>query len=166
MTASPEEQRRRTVTRRTVVAAAGGAGLTAALTACGSDDGGSSGSSSTGDGGTKGSAAGGSAAGGSTGGSSGGSGQAVAKVADVPEGGGKVVGDVVITQPSAGQFKAFSSKCTHTGCAVRGVANNVITCPCHNSTFDASDGSVKGGPATAPLPAKSVRVEGDSIILA
>ncbi|MEU9608070.1 Rieske (2Fe-2S) protein [Streptomyces sp. NPDC048057] len=165
MTAPSEEQRRRPVTRRSVVAAAGGAGLTVALTACGSDDdGGSSGTGSTGDGGTTGGTSGGSAAGGSTGGSGGG--QAVAKVADIPEGGGKVVGDVVITQPSAGQFKAFSSKCPHQGCAVRGVENNVITCPCHNSTFDASDGSVKAGPANSPLPAKSVKVEGDSIILA
>lgn len=164
MTASQEEQRR-TVTRRTVVAAVGGAGLTVALTACGSDDDGG-GSSGTGEKASAGGATGGSTSGGSTGGSSGGGGQAVAKVADIPEGGGKVVGDVVITQPSAGQFKAFSSKCTHQGCAVRGVENNVITCPCHNSTFDASDGSVKGGPATSPLPAKTVKVEGDSIILA
>ncbi|MFF0447242.1 Rieske (2Fe-2S) protein [Streptomyces sp. NPDC004609] len=91
-------------------------------------------------------------------------GTVLAKVADIPQGGGKVVGDVVITQPAAGEFKAFSSKCTHQGCAVGGVENNVINCPCHNSAFDASDGSVKGGPATAPLPPASIKVDGDSII--
>ncbi|MGW4032912.1 Rieske (2Fe-2S) protein [Streptomyces sp. NPDC004838] len=144
----------RTVTRRTVVAAVGGAGLTVALTACGAEDEGGAVGSGTAGGGD------------SAGGSGGGGGTELAKVADIPEGGGKVVGDVVITQPRAGEFKAFSSKCTHQGCAVQGVENNVITCPCHNSRFDAGDGSVKGGPATAPLPSASIKVEGDSIKLA
>ncbi|MGW6458170.1 Rieske (2Fe-2S) protein [Streptomyces sp. NPDC055078] len=140
----------RTVGRRTVVAAVGGAGLAVALTACGGSDGG--GADAPGGGGQS--------------GGGGGAGTELAKVADIPEGGGKVVGDVVITQPTAGEFKAFSSKCTHQGCAVRGVENNVITCPCHNSLFDASDGSVKGGPAPAPLPTASIKVEGDAIKLA
>ncbi|MFI6287921.1 Rieske (2Fe-2S) protein [Streptomyces sp. NPDC051018] len=149
MTGSPRPPR--AVTRRTVVVAVGGAGLTVALTACGSDDdGGSSGSAGSG----------------TSGGDTGGAGTVLAKVADIPQGGGKVIGDVVITQPVAGEFKAFSSKCTHQGCAVAGVQNNVINCPCHNSAFDASDGSVQGGPATAPLPATSIRVDGDSIIRA
>lgn len=89
-----------------------------------------------------------------------------AKTADIPEGGGKVVGDVVVTQPTAGEFKAFSSKCTHAGCAVKEVADGVINCPCHGSKFDATDGSVKAGPATTPLAAASITVEGDSIRLA
>ena len=148
----------RTVARRTVVAAVGGAGLTVALTACGgSDDSVQTGSDKpAGDGGAAGS-------GGSTGG---GGGTVLAKTADIPEGGGKVVGDVVITQPVAGEFKAFSSKCTHQGCAVKDISNGTINCPCHNSQFDASDGSVKAGPATAPLPPTSIAVEGDSIKLA
>ncbi|MEU0371832.1 Rieske (2Fe-2S) protein [Streptomyces sp. NPDC006283] len=145
----------RTVARRTVVAAVGGAGLTVALTACGgSDDSVQTGSDKpAGDGGAAGSGGG---AGGTV----------LAKTADIPEGGGKVVGDVVITQPVAGEFKAFSSKCTHQGCAVKDISNGTINCPCHNSQFDASDGSVKAGPATAPLPPTSITVEGDSIKLA
>ncbi|MGW0699888.1 Rieske (2Fe-2S) protein [Streptomyces sp. NPDC002867] len=147
----------RTVARRTVVAAAGGAGLAVALTACGgSDD--SAGSVSDKPADQSGGATG------STGGTGGGS--VVARTTEIPEGGGKVVGDVVITQPRAGEFKAFSSKCTHQGCAVKDVADGVITCPCHNSAFDASDGSVKAGPATAPLPPAEITVEGDSIKLA
>lgn len=144
----------RTVARRTVVAAAGGAGLAVALTACGgSDDSAGSVSDKPAD-----------QSGGTTGGSGGGS--VVARTTEIPEGGGKVVGDVVITQPKAGEFKAFSSKCTHQGCAVKDVADGVITCPCHNSAFDASDGSVKAGPATSPLPPAEITVEGDSIKLA
>ncbi|MGW3625147.1 Rieske (2Fe-2S) protein [Streptomyces sp. NPDC000880] len=131
----------RTVTRRTVVAAVGGAGLTVALTACGGSD----------DGGQK---------------AAGDAGKVLAKTADIPEGGGKVIGDVVVTQPKAGEFKAFSSKCTHQGCAVKDVANGVINCPCHGSLFNAADGSVKQGPATSPLPPASITVDGDTIKLA
>jgi Rieske Fe-S protein len=85
--------------------------------------------------------------------------------ADIPVGGGKVFDKlkVVVTQPTAGDFKAFSAICTHQGCTVGGVANGVITCPCHGSTFDAATGAVTKGPATKPLPAKSVSVGADGI---
>ncbi|MCD7442874.1 Rieske (2Fe-2S) protein [Streptomyces lincolnensis] len=138
--------------RRTVVAAVGATGLALTLNACGSDDGGSSSSS----------ASSGSA------GSSGSSGAVLGKTADIPEGGGKIFKDqgVVVTQPTAGEFKAFSSKCTHQGCAVSGIANGVITCPCHKSEFSVTDGSVKKGPATQALPAEKITVSGDSITLA
>ena len=89
---------------------------------------------------------------------------AIAKTADVPVGSGIIVDDVVVTQPAAGEFKAFSSSCTHKGCAVNKVADGTIDCPCHGSKFNL-DGSVAKGPATKPLEAKPVTVEGDSIVL-
>ncbi|MFI1167375.1 Rieske (2Fe-2S) protein [Streptomyces sp. NPDC020801] len=152
-----------TPARRTVVAAVGAAGLAVALTACGSDDKSSSGSSTTQNGSN--------ASGGGTGGdgaAAGSGGAVLAKTADIPEGGGKVFGShgVVVTQPTKGEFKAFSSKCTHQGCAVNRIANGVISCPCHHSEFSAADGSVKKGPATQPLPAKNISVAGDEIKLA
>jgi Rieske Fe-S protein len=153
--------------RRTVMAAAGVAGLAVALTACGSDDDPSASNSS---GAGAGAGAGGDstaeANGGSTSGGAGGT--AIAKTSDIPEGGGKIFEDegVVITQPEAGQYKAFSATCTHRGCAVKSVADGVINCPCHNSNFSIADGSVKSGPATKPLPAKKVSVAGDAITLA
>ncbi|WP_020140297.1 Rieske (2Fe-2S) protein, partial [Streptomyces sp. 351MFTsu5.1] len=103
-----------------------------------------------------------------SGASSGSGGTALAKTSDIPEGGGTIFKDkgVVVTQPTAGQFKAFSSKCTHQGCAVGSVADGVIVCPCHNSHFSVEDGSVKKGPATQPLPAAQITVSGDSITLA
>jgi Rieske Fe-S protein len=134
--------------RRTVLAAAGAAGLAAALTACGSDD------DSSAPGGDS------SAPGGD---SSGPGGAVLGSTSEVPEGGGKVFGDVVVTQPTAGEFKAFSSKCTHQGCAVRDVKDGVIICPCHDSRFSATDGSVQKGPATEPLAAAGITVDGDRI---
>ena len=85
--------------------------------------------------------------------------------ADIPVGGGKVFDrlKVVITQPTAGDFKAFSAVCTHQGCTVNGVSNGVITCPCHGSTFDIATGAVEQGPATQALPTKSVTVGADGI---
>ncbi|MFF9200131.1 Rieske (2Fe-2S) protein [Streptomyces sp. NPDC014779] len=133
--------------RRTVVAAAGGAGLTAALAACGgSGDGGKNGS-----GGTEVHE----------------ENAPLAKTGDIPVGGGKVLADkgVVITQPKQGEFKAYSSRCTHQGCAVGSVADGVIVCPCHQSRFDVNDGSVKQGPATKPLEPMPIEVTGEAIRL-
>ena len=107
----------------------------------------------------------GSAASGAAG--SAGSGKAVVKAADIPVGGGTVfdAAKVVVTQPKAGEFKAFSAICTHKGCTVAGVANGTITCPCHGSTYDAATGQVTGGPAPAPLPGRTVTVSGGSITI-
>ncbi|MDQ0579622.1 Rieske (2Fe-2S) protein [Streptomyces rishiriensis] len=154
--------------RRAVVAAAGAAGLSVALTACGgSDDDSSSSSASAG---TSGSTGSGDAA--STGGTGGGdnaaAGAALTTTADIPEGGGKVFDaeKVVVTQPTAGTYKAFSAVCTHQGCAVKSISDGVINCPCHNSNFSITDGSVKSGPAQKPLPEVPITVSGDSITLA
>ncbi|MBM6403822.1 Rieske (2Fe-2S) protein [Phycicoccus sp. CSK15P-2] len=87
------------------------------------------------------------------------------KAADVPVGGGVVVEslETVVTQPTEGEYKAFSSVCTHQGCQVDSVEENTIRCPCHGSTFDASTGEVLTGPADKPLPEKSVTVDGDGL---
>ena len=86
----------------------------------------------------------------------------------MPVGGGTVFADkdVVVTQPTAGDFKAFSATCTHQGCKVKSVTDGQIVCPCHGSRFAVADGAVVGGPAKRPLPAKTISVDGDSIVLA
>ncbi|HEY3880235.1 MAG TPA: Rieske (2Fe-2S) protein [Trebonia sp.] len=91
---------------------------------------------------------------------------ALATTAQVPEGGGKIITgkNIVITQPEAGSFKAFSAICTHQGCIVGTVAGGTIDCPCHGSKFSIKDGSVVNGPATSPLPRIAITVEGTSIV--
>ncbi|UZN03810.1 ubiquinol-cytochrome c reductase iron-sulfur subunit [Cellulomonas sp. S1-8] len=93
----------------------------------------------------------------STGGGSG----ALAKVADVPEGGALLVKDadgkeLLLTQASAGTIVALSAICTHQGCTVLADGGELV-CPCHGSVFDLSGANVSG-PAPTPLPEVDVHV--------
>jgi Rieske Fe-S protein len=45
------------------------------------------------------------------------------------------------------------------------VEKNIISCNCHNAKYSATDGAVEGGPATEPLPARKIRVAGNTIEL-
>ena len=148
-----------TPARRAVVAMAGAAGLTAALAACGGSD-----SKASDDSGTP-SGDSGSGATHSAGGSGGAA--PLAKTSDIPEGGGKIFADkkVVVTQPTAGQFKGFSAVCTHAGCTVAQVKDGTINCFCHGSKYRITDGSVTGGPAPRPLPATKITVADGEITL-
>ena len=127
------------VSRRTLLA---GAGLTAvalaSLSACGSD------SSAT----------------------PSGSGAVSAKTSDIPVGGGRIFADAktVVTQPTAGTYKAFSSICTHAGCPVSEVTDS-INCNCHGSKFSIEDGSVVNPPASKPLAESPVTVSGDKVVV-
>jgi Rieske Fe-S protein len=95
-------------------------------------------------------------------------GEGLASTSDIPVGGGAVFEgeEVVVTQPAAGTFKAFSATCTHQGCTVNKVANGTIDCPCHGSKFAIEDGSVVDGPASRPLAQRQITVSGDTIQLA
>ena len=141
----PATADRRTVLRTTALGvAAAGVGVTAA--ACSS-------SNSTAQGSTAQTAA-------ATGG-----GSSTVASSKVPVDGGYIdtTANIVVTQPSAGEYKAFTAICTHQGCTVSSVKDNVIQCPCHGSQFSAKDGSVVAGPATSPLASKTVSVAGSTI---
>ncbi|MDH6127471.1 Rieske (2Fe-2S) protein [Kitasatospora sp. GP82] len=86
---------------------------------------------------------------------------------DVPVGGGMVfpAAKVVVTQASAGQYKAFSAVCTHKGCTVSSVSGGLIKCPCHGSAFKIADGSVAEGPASSPLPSVPVKVDNGKLVI-
>ncbi|TYK45402.1 Rieske (2Fe-2S) protein [Actinomadura decatromicini] len=140
-------------TRRGLLIGAGLAGIAGLAAACGGsgDD-----------------EAGGSGGGGAGGGRQGGGGTALGSAAEIPVGGGKVFKDakVVVCQPTQGEFKAYSSKCTHRGCDVGSVSGGTINCPCHGSKFKIADGSVANPPADEPLEEKRITVEGGKITLA
>lgn len=151
--------------RRAVLAGAGAAAVVA-LSGCttygpggGGGDGG--GDPDPGDGGD---------GGGGDGGGNGGGGNTgpLAQTGDIPVGGGQVIEArrVVVTQPEAGTFKAFTAICTHQGCTVTNVSNGTINCACHGSRFKIEDGSVANGPASGPLRAVDITVNGTAITLA
>jgi Rieske Fe-S protein len=102
--------------------------------------------------------------GGASGGSSGAGGPLSVKEADIPVGSGKIFPDAqtVITQPKKGEFKAFSSVCTHQGCQVDAITDT-INCPCHGSKYSITDGSVVNPPAPKPLPPKTIEIQGDTL---
>lgn len=137
---SPAEQQG--VPRRSAIVSAGalgGAALAAvALTAC--DDGGG---------------------GGGGGGEAPEQGTVLGKASDVQVGGGAIFKDAetVVTQQAKGEFAGFSAICTHQGCVVDNVSDGAINCKCHGSKFKL-DGTVANGPATKPLAARKVTVNG------
>lgn len=127
-------------TRRTILLAAGAAGAAALTAGCGDDSSESSVSP----------------------------GEELAKTADIPVGGGKIfkAEEIVVTQPTEGEFKAFTNICIHANCPVASVSDGTINCTCHGSRFAITDGSVVEKPATRALPAKKITVQGNSILLA
>jgi Rieske Fe-S protein len=144
-------------TRRGLLAGASLAGLAGTLAACGGSSAGTAG----------GTAPSGAAAPAGTG-QAGGSGAILTRTSEIPLGGGKVFTSVrvVVTQPTAGEFKGFSAVCTHMQCIVDQVADGTIDCPCHGSQFSVTDGHVVAGPAPGPLPAQPLKVQSGQISLA
>jgi Rieske Fe-S protein len=151
-----------------VLAGVGLVGLAGAITACGGSASSSGTSTGTGGAGASQAAPASSAAAGGSGAGSTGAANALTTTSKVPVGSGTIVSaqQVVVTQPTAGEFKAFSAICTHMGCIVSQVSNGTIDCPCHGSQYSISTGDVVAGPAPRPLPAKQIKVSGDSIFLA
>lgn len=100
------------------------------------------------------------------------SGAELAKTSDVPVGGGLVLSDqqLIITQPKAGTFKAFSNICTHRQCPITTIQGDEMVCGCHGSQFSISDGRNTVGPggepagSTANLATVDIKVAGTSIV--
>ena len=81
----------------------------------------------------------------------------IGKTDEVPEGSATafaVDGQEVAVSRVGGKLYAFGDICTHRKCnlAMGGeIEGTTITCECHGSVFDMSDGSVIQGPATEPI---------------
>jgi nitrite reductase/ring-hydroxylating ferredoxin subunit len=129
--------------RRVVFQGLGALGVAAALAGCGGgDDGGGGGSGPDLEPGTE-----------------------LASTAEVPLRGGVVLTDhkVVITQPTEGEFRAFSAVCTHQQLLVTAVDDGTIRCANHGSEYDAATGEVEHGPAPSGLADVGIEVDGDTI---
>jgi Rieske Fe-S protein len=154
--------------RRGVLAGVSLAGLAGAVSACGFGGGGDAGYGAPAGGAPATTAAAPPvSAPGASAGASGAAANALGATSEIPVGGGKVFSSakVVVTQPTAGQFKGFSAICTHQQCTVDQVSDGTIDCPCHGSQFSVKDGSVVSGPASSPLPAAAIKITGTSIEL-
>lgn len=63
-----------------------------------------------------------------------------------------------------GRLVAYSSVCTHLGCAVLwSRPSGRLECPCHNGAFDPGTGRVTAGPAPRPLPGIHLEERDDGI---
>jgi Rieske Fe-S protein len=87
----------------------------------------------------------------------------LAKLADIPDGGGVIVGDYVLIR-SGSRVHAFSATCPHQGCRVNKISDGKIDCPCHGSVFNATNGAVVAGPAPSGLPPRPVTVRNGEVL--
>lgn len=72
----------------------------------------------------------------------------------------------VITQPTAGDWHVFDASCPHEGCMTSDSdAEGNLVCPCHRSVFDPATGEPVSGPATGPLTALTVEVDGEDLLV-
>jgi nitrite reductase/ring-hydroxylating ferredoxin subunit len=140
------------VDRRHVLRCAALCGAAPLLVACGSDEGTPGGAATE---------------------SSGPAGEALVPTADVPVGSGVVLDDVIVAQPTEGEFVAFTTVCTHQGAKVSTVSTDgVMTCSLHGSQFSIEGGENLRGPngdpagSVADLPTVAVAVEGDQVVRA
>lgn len=66
---------------------------------------------------------------------------------------------VFVARQDDGTFAAYDPTCPHQQCAVTGVRDGRIFCPCHGSTFDTATGARVAGPAQSGL--RQLRTTGD-----
>jgi len=66
-----------------------------------------------------------------------------------------------------GKYFGFNDVCPHRGCAlVEGkLEGSTLTCPCHGSQFDVTNGALLRGPATTGIDAYELEVAGDELAL-
>lgn len=98
-----------------------------------------------------------------------GTGQALARLSDIPVGQAVAaqLGDkpIIVARPTSDTAAAFSAICTHQGCTVA-PAGAQLHCPCHGSVYNALTGAVIHGPAPKALPTVPVTVTGGTVVTA
>lgn len=78
-----------------------------------------------------------------------------------------VAGTKVSVANAIGQLYAFDDTCTHRGCSLAEgtLDGTTVTCPCHGSEFNVTTGAVLHGPAQRPVRSRSVKVEGEDLLV-
>ena len=72
---------------------------------------------------------------------------------------------VIVVNVDGSTIRAFSSVCTHQGCATNwAFSSGLFECTCHGSRFNTS-GQVVRGPAASNLPEYSVSRNGDTVTI-
>ena len=73
----------------------------------------------------------------------------------------KVLDNKVAVANVGGTFYAFDDTCTHEGCSLAEgeLEETILTCGCHGSQFDVSNGVLLRGPAQEPLKSYETRTE-------
>lgn len=78
----------------------------------------------------------------------------------------RVIRSVWIQTENGEDFKIFSGRCPHLGCAYAfDEDEGTFVCPCHEGLFDSLSGEVLGGPPPRPLDTLEGKVE-DGILFA
>ena len=97
----------------------------------------------------------------------------VASTSEVPEGEARKVTargvEVALVNLGGGEFRAVGDVCSHAHYFLSegevDVEDGTIECPKHGSTFDLDTGAPTTLPATTPVPAFPVKVDGDTILI-
>lgn len=73
----------------------------------------------------------------------------------------KVLDNKVAVANVGGTFYAFDDTCTHEGCSLAEgeLEETILTCSCHGSQFDVTNGALLRGPAQEPVKSHEIRVE-------
>src|SRR5690348_12910211 len=95
---------------------------------------------------------------------------AVAKLADIPEGGSAVFdieGMSVLVCHTAGTVYAVENRCTHNGSPLVGgrIRGHTLSCPVHGAKFDLRDGSTAGALTKVPIRTFPVEVANGDIFI-
>jgi nitrite reductase/ring-hydroxylating ferredoxin subunit len=64
-------------------------------------------------------------------------------------------------------FYAFGDTCTHLGCSLAEgqLEGTTVTCPCHGSEFNVTNGEVVHGPASEPVRSYPVRLANGALLV-
>ena len=73
--------------------------------------------------------------------------------------------NVIVAQPTEGEFVAYSAVCTHQGGNVQVIEGMTLRCPLHGAEYDATAGANTLAPAPRPLDVVPVPVAGDKLPL-